>query len=173
MGLKACPDEVLGASPNTLCSGYPKQKKRKPKYYFFSEQWSIKNVQRLPFGRLPAVHNCLILPLPNHLFFQEVILLMGRKGHAHNIKKLQNHTSPSVFKASCKMFCLDIVSASLLPTYKVLWSQHLEPFSAWQTMEYFKLKQVLKKPTASWTVTNTNSYRYLSLLSQYWRIFSI
>lgn len=95
----------------------------------------------------------------SHIIFfsQELILLLHRKGHAYDVKKKKpNCTSPSVFKTSSKIFCLNMVSASLLPTYKVLWSQHLEPFSAWQKMEYFKLKQVSKEPMALWTVTNTS-----------------
>lgn len=63
------------------------RKKKAQVWGFFPKQWSIKHVQRLPFGRLPAVHNFLILPLSNNNFFQEVILLMNRKGHAYNIKK--------------------------------------------------------------------------------------
>jgi len=35
MSLSAHPEKVLGVSPNTLCSGYPKHEKRQRKYYFF------------------------------------------------------------------------------------------------------------------------------------------
>lgn len=74
--LGACPDKGLGVSPKTLCSGYLKHEKRKLKYcFFFPEQWSTENVQRLPFGRLPAVHNFLILPLPYNLFFPRTNLI--------------------------------------------------------------------------------------------------
>lgn len=111
------------------------RKKESHSIIFFSERLSIKNVQRLPFGLLPAVHSFVILPLPNNLFFREVILLMSRKGHSDNIKNPQNHSSPSVFKASCQMLCLSMVSASLLTAYKVLPSQHLEASSAWYIME--------------------------------------
>lgn len=95
VGLKASSIEVFSVFPNTLCSGYLRLKKKQIRiwvfllfFFFFSEYWSIKHVQRLPFGRFPAVIFSFFLSQIIFFFFfsQGVILLLSRKGHAY-IKK--------------------------------------------------------------------------------------
>lgn len=135
-GLKASPDKsVWCVSQHTLLR-LPEAGKKKATVLFFFLNGCLLRMFK---GFLLAYHQLYIV-LSFFLyqiifFFREVILLMSRKGHSDNIKNPQNHSSPSVFKASCQMLCLSMVSASLLTAYKVLPSQHLEASSAWYIME--------------------------------------